>query len=133
MTCRCSSGVVHAQREADQAAASRRSELEYAKALTPDATKYEIVDLDRVGAHLVVKVRYPNCTRCSYEGNKVLVFLNVTEKQALLWREIDPHFRPPDKLIRPHQAPSPAARFPASPEGWRDALQYAKSAVGTAR
>jgi hypothetical protein len=25
----------------------------------------------------------------------------------------------------PGEAPSPAARFPASPEGWQDALDYA--------
>ena len=76
-----------------------------------------------MGAHLVMKVKYPNCALCAYEGQKVMVFLNVTEAQVLKWRRIDPHFRATKAL--PQEAPSPAARFPASQEGWRDALDYA--------
>lgn len=98
---------------------------------TPDKFKYEIVDACRVGSHLVLKVLYPNCKKCSYEGNKVLVFLGVSEMQVLKWKEIDPHFREThDYLQLPSQAPSPAARFPASQQGWEDALAYAKSKAG---
>lgn len=94
---------------------------------TPDASNYTIEEVERVGRHLVMRVKFPNCWSCAYEGNKVMVFLNVTEKQALQWRKIDPHFR--DPKIRPvaAEAPSPAARFPGSVEGWQDALAYAKS------
>jgi hypothetical protein len=91
---------------------------------TPDAASYSIEEVERMGANLVMKVKYPNCARCAYEGVKVLVFLNVTEAQVLKWRKIDPHFRA-DKAA-PHEAPSPAARFPASAEGWQDALGYAR-------
>jgi len=90
---------------------------------SPDASSYEIERVERVGAHLVLSVRYPNCAKCSYEGLKNLVFLNVTEVQVLRWRRIDPHFR--DKLPALNEAPSPAARFPASDEGWNDAIAYA--------
>ena len=81
---------------------------------TPKASDYEIVEVRRVAAHLVVKVLYPNCRKCSYEGNKVIVFLNVTEPDVLRWREIDPHFRDPSKHTGTRTAPPPAARFPAS-------------------
>lgn len=109
--------------EAERKALEKKGAEIYAK--TPDADRYEITDVQRVGPHLVLKVLYPNCTKCTYEGNKVMVFLNVTEAEVLRWKRIDPHFRPPQK--KPSEAPSPAARFPASPEGWADALAYAES------
>jgi len=94
---------------------------------TPDADKYEILDATCINKNLVMKVRYPNCSSCAYEGTKILVFLGVTALDALKWKRIDPHFRDPKpKSTRP-EAPSPAARFPASDEGWQDALNYAQS------
>lgn len=91
---------------------------------TPDSERYEVVDAAQVGPHLVLKVKYPNCRACSYEGTKVMVYLSVTTLDALKWRKIDPHFA--DKPSRTkHEAPGPAARFPASAEGWADALAYA--------
>lgn len=79
-----------------------------------------------VGPHLVMKVLYSNCALCAYEGQKVLVFLNTSTLDALKWRKIDPHFRP-QSTGRPHtEAPSPAARFPSTKDGWVDALTYAR-------
>lgn len=93
---------------------------------TPDKANYEIVEVEQVGSFLVLKARYPNCKKCSYEGSKVMVF-RATVTDALFWREIDPHFRNPvDRVLR-HQAPAPLARFPASPEGWTWALAFARS------
>jgi hypothetical protein len=74
-----------------------------------------------------MKVLYPNCSKCAYEGNKVMVFLNVNEVDVLRWRKIDPHFRDPKTSRSSKEAPPPAARFPASKEGWADALAYANS------
>jgi hypothetical protein len=95
--------------------------------LTPDAHNFEIMDAKAEGSHLVVKVKYPSCRNCSYEGTKIMVFLNTTAIDALKWRKLDPHFR--NKPVDKDVAPSPAARFPASPEGWADALTYAKGKV----
>jgi hypothetical protein len=95
--------------------------------VTPDASNYQILDVHRVGSHLVLKVAYPNCARCAFEGNKILVFFNVAEMDALRWRRIDPHFRDPKLKGLASDAPSPAARFPATDEGWADAINYAKS------
>lgn len=97
---------------------------------TPDSANFEIVEFARCGDHVVLKVKYPNCALCSYEGHKVLVILNVKEADLIRWRKIDPHFTVPTRSRSRDEAPSPCARFPASPEGWDDALAYARGKVG---
>lgn len=94
----------------------------------PDNTRFEIEEIQEVGQHLVAKIKYPNCAKCSYEGVKIMVFLNASLKDAIKWRVIDPHFKqPPGLEIWPKsKAPSPAARFPGSGAGWDDAMNYAK-------
>ena len=94
---------------------------------TPDADKYQIIDAVEVGTTLVVKAQYPSCDKCSYEGIKVMVFKNTSAINALKWSRIDPHFSDPSGNRDPDQAPTPCARFPASDEGWRDALTYARN------
>ena len=98
---------------------------------SPDKNKYEIEEVEEVGPHLVMKVKYPNCSKCSYEGLKIMVFLNTAIKAVFKWRELDPHFR--DEYPSDNKAPSPSARFPASQAGWEDALAYAKSKLGNIR
>lgn len=117
MTCRHSSGDLNCSSNR-----ARYSE----PPTTPDKKKFEIEDAEPVGNHIVLKVKYPNCASCEYEGNKVMVFLNATALQVMKWKEIDPHFRGTGPK-NDKAAPSPAARFPASDEGWRDAIFYAKS------
>lgn len=94
---------------------------------SPDANNYSIEEVEAVGSHLVMRVKYPSCDRCAYEGNKVMVFLDVATLDALKWRRIDPHFRDPKAALSPKEAPPPAARFPANNKGWREALSYARS------
>lgn len=115
----------HAQQRAEARIKELEAQLSQGRL---DAEKFEILDAVRVQGNLVLKVQYPSCPRCSYEGVKVLVYINVSEMVALRWRVIDPHFRAPSEEKQdPREAPSPAARFPASPEGWQDALHYAES------
>jgi len=115
----------------------------YVDSEKPDSKNYDIEAVEKIGSHLVLKVSYPNCKKCAYEGNKVMVFLNTTELDVLRWKEIDPHFRPQkvemdpmnrmERVVKdPKKAPSPAARFPASDEGWKDAIEYTrtKSSIG---
>lgn len=129
----CSShpdNIAARQYEYEQAAETkRRNDVREELSMKPDASNFEITEVQRIGAHLVLRVKYPNCAACSYEGNKVMVFLNVTEVQVLKWRTIDPHFREfkLDANTNATQAPSPAARFPSSAEGWVDACAYAES------
>ena len=102
-------------------------------ALKADVTSYTIEEAEERGGCLVLKVRYHHPDGraqkgCTFEGCKVMVFI-ATMKDALLWREIDPHFQEEaDRKATPkHKAPGPIARFPASGVGWSDALQYAES------
>lgn len=135
MTCRhekgdpnCSSHPSHPDNPANQRYDELlRAQQKAAAAMppTPDASAFAIEDARDIGPHLVLKVRYPNCAKCAYEGNKVMVYLNVSPLQALRWKKIDPHFRAPRGSE--NEAPSPAARFPASPTGWSDAIAYAAS------
>lgn len=129
MTCRHRDGDPSCSSHPDNVARARRvveeEEAREMSSRTPNADKYQIMDAVRVGPHLVLNVQYPNCSKCSFEGNKILVFLNTPETSVLKWRRIDPHFSDPDEKRLDHQAPSPAARFPASETGWRDAIEYA--------
>lgn len=92
--------------------------------VTPDASSFKIVEVEEVKGHLILKVLYTNCSACAYEGNKVLVYLNTTAKQALFWQLLDPHFRDPALPTSRDQAPPPNARFPANPQGWKHAQQF---------
>jgi len=100
---------------------------------SPDKTKFEIEEVEEVGPHLVMKVKYPNCSKCSYEGLKIMVFLHIPLKAVFKWKEIDPHFRDEKAMANSNKAPSPAARFPASKDGWDDAMKYAWSKTSTVR
>lgn len=126
MTCRHAAGDRSCSSHPDHPDNPVNRRYEEIISKTPDADKYQIIEALRVGTHLVLKVKYPNCFLCVFEGTKILVFLNVSEIQALMWRRIDPHFRN-DKSLISTQAPSPSARFPATSEGWSDAIAYAKS------
>ena len=129
----CSSSPAGQAREAAYREQAHREEMTRKQkaidARTPKPDQYEIEEAEPVGPHLVLKVRYPSCTACAYEGTKIMVYLDMPLQQAMKWRRIDPHFRQ-DKGRSAKEAPSPAARFPASPEGWQDALSYARSKGG---
>lgn len=132
MTCRhhpgnpdCSSSPEGLARAEYERAEYERKER---KSKTPDSKNYLVVDAQDVGTALVLKVRYPNCTKCEFEGDKIIVFLKTKILEMVYWREIDPHFRPKRaKTGKEISAPGPDARFPATAEGWADAINYAKS------
>lgn len=109
---------------------SRERELERRRkelaARTPNPDAFEIEESEQIGNHMVLKVKYPNCRQCAYEGSKIMVFLDTSFRDVLRWRRIDPHFRAPTTTTR-SEAPSPVARFPASAGGWADAIAYARS------
>lgn len=126
MTCRHSPGDPNCSSHKDYrdpyvAPVTRASK----KSTTPDAENYEIIKFQRVGKHVVLKVLYPNCSHCSYEGHKVMVYLNISEAEMVSWRVMDPHFTDPKTPKKRGQAPGPNARFPGSETGWEDAVNYA--------
>lgn len=143
MTFRCKTLQEHAARQVENRAATDRwdaenerkktaaREAEVAQRLmglsecSPNPDEFRIVDYEQIDKHLVIKVRYPSCKRCSYDQCKVMVFLSVSLKVALAWTRIDPHFREDEDVGL--AMPSPVARFPASVEGWADAVAFARS------
>lgn len=81
-----------------------------------DASQFEIESYEEMTPYLILKVTYPSCKNCSFEGTKLMVFKDVSLLRVMQWKKIDPHFRdkePEDKFA----APSPVARFPATAEG----------------
>ena len=135
MTCRCSTTAEHnaraaetdayyAQTQRDAKDRKAAQKIALLKSRTPNPNEYEIEDMVRIGSHVVMRVKYPSCTACSFEGSKIMVLLDVAEREVVRWRRIDPHFRGPEELP-PTSAPSPAARFPGTDVGWLDAINYA--------
>ncbi len=94
---------------------------------TPDSKKYDIIEvIDSYLPYLILKIKYPNCKKCSYEGTKILVYENLTVKDLIYWREIDPHFSD-SKIKDKTKAPSPIARFPASTIGLNNARIFVEA------
>jgi hypothetical protein len=145
MTCRhspgdpsCSSSPAGAARAAafaeERARTEARKEItrlqDQLRQQTVDAQNYEVEEVARKGPHLAMRVRYPSCAKCAYEGVKVMVFLNTPEMAAP-----EPHPTPgpggPGSVAGgdPAQAPTDelalaAAALPADlAEGVRRALR----------
>ena len=140
MVCRCSSPAEHSRRRESQHASSYSSlksqkDTEIASlkkelaSFSPDNTKYEILDVESHGEYLLMEVLYPNCSKCSYEGHKLMVF-RASIKDVIFWREIDPHFADPGTARAKHQAPAPTARFPANVTGRQHAKQFVHNVLG---
>lgn len=74
----------------------------------PDPREYEIVKIEFYKEFCIAMINYPDCK--NYEGNKVLIFKNVTENMLRQTNFIDPHFCKGNHI-------SPIARFEPSEEG----------------
>lgn len=113
----------HIEKSYKEKAAKLESDL---AALTPDPTKWELVDFLESGSYFIAKVKFQACEHAGYGGHKVLVF-KATTKEAIMWRRMDPHFKEvPKQGLSKTEAPVPIARFPASEEGWNDALAFVR-------
>lgn len=95
--------------------------------ITPDSKNYTILGGEIIGEFLLLKIQYPNCSKCSFEGVKIVVYnKGLTFLDALKWKEIDPHFRDPDAVVSERSAPTPFARFPGTDSGWESAKMMAR-------
>jgi hypothetical protein len=83
----------------------------------PDPRHFSIEKITKVGKHVVVRVRYPNCQ--NYEGEKVLLIRNTTEKQVRAATFLDPHFCESSIHL------TPFARFEPTEAGWQAAITCA--------
>lgn len=76
----------------------------------PNPSSYEVVQSVAINGHLLVQIKYPDCT--NYEGNKILLYRGLTLKQLLDQKLVDPHFSNSEKYK------SPIARFEPTLYGW---------------
>jgi hypothetical protein len=86
----------------------------------PNPIRFKVVRTTQVGPHLVAKVNYPDCV--TYDGDKILVFLDKTAAALRNLSKLDPHFSEHDW--------SPFARFAPTSEGMSAALLLAKNLPG---
>jgi len=76
----------------------------------PNPQKFEIIWEENYYDHLILVVKYPDCT--NYEGKKILLFdEGVTKKEIVRQGMIDPHFSDNPNYI------SPIARFVPTKKG----------------
>lgn len=137
MVCRCATKEIHEQRYMDSMNYTLKQREEYNQkkidklqaelsALTPDSSKWELVDFLESGSYFIAKVKFQTCEHAGFGGQKVLVF-KATTKEAILWRRMDPHFKEvPKQALSKTEAPVPIARFPASLQGWEDAKVFVR-------
>jgi len=83
----------------------------------PNPCVFNVEKTEQVGVMLIALVNYPNCT--NYEGNKILVFKDMTPDKLKSLSKIDPHFT--DSGV------SPILRVVPSNEGWEIARKCAQT------
>lgn len=71
------------------------------------------------GHHTVAEVTYPDAS--SYEGRKILLYLNTWPEVVRDAKSLDPHFSKPDGV---HLVPF--ARFEPTEAGWNAAVKMAE-------
>jgi hypothetical protein len=86
----------------------------------PDPSNFNIAKIEQVGAYVLVKINYPDCT--NFEGWKILL-LRGSEHEVRELRKIDPHFC--DKC----DGPWLVARFEPTMEGWTLARRLADTLI----
>ena len=103
-------------------APSVRTEYVYVRedSRNPNPDRFSIKNTKQVGRFLVASIQYPNCK--NFEGDKILVFENVTERDLRTLRSLDPHFCDSSGHI------SPTARFVPTQKGWQYALTFCENA-----
>ncbi len=87
----------------------------------PNPSNYHIKTMMSIGKYMVILINYPDCT--NYEGNKILVYKNVTLEDLNKQGSIDPHFS------NNKSKHSPVARFEPTEYGWNLAVSFCKWAV----
>ena len=85
----------------------------------PDPSNFKIRSYYECNDHLVVRINYPDCT--NYEGDKILVFTNLSVTELKKFKHIDPHFS------NSHEFKSPIARFEPTERGMQWAINFVKT------
>lgn len=88
----------------------------------PNPENFDITRIELIGDYMVVKVNYPDCT--NYEGNKIMVYKDITVKELSSAKILDPHF------FEGNGVKSPIARFEPTEEGWQMATFFCRHYTG---
>lgn len=86
----------------------------------PKPDRFKIIRVEEHRGNLVALIHYPDAK--NYEGKKVMLYLDATEKQLREQTEIDPHFT--ESGFRPF------ARFEPTKAGWIVAVNTANAYPG---
>lgn len=87
---------------------------EKAKTLSnPNPKNFKIIKVMDIGNYIAVEINYPDCI--NYEGNKIMVYQNITKNEIRKIKFLDPHFCDGNHL-------SPIARFEPTKFGWECAI-----------
>ena len=89
------------------------------KAGDPVPTNFKILQLEEYASNVVAIIQYPDAT--SYEGVKVLVFLDTSPYKLRHYVSIDPHFSDVGGRL------TPFARFEPTEKGLQAARHMAKN------
>lgn len=92
---------------------------------SPDPKVFKIIKKESIGKYLLLFVHYPNCK--NFEGNKILVYCNVSPLDLLEQGELDPHFSDKEKYI------APIARFVPTDSGWQMAQRFVQAEDNASR
>jgi hypothetical protein len=77
----------------------------------PDPRNYKIKKYLEIDNNLLIEIQYLDCT--NYEGNKILLYKDISLELLKSQVLIDPHFSENSKYR------SPAARFEPTDAGWK--------------
>jgi hypothetical protein len=86
------------------------------KNINPDPYNFEVKDIKKIGNYLWVLMNYPNCTE--YNGDKILIYKDISLDRFIKLTRIDPHFR--DSIY------SPIARFKPDKRGKILSLKFCR-------
>jgi hypothetical protein len=84
--------------------------------INPNPSRFNIQYTEEFGNNLVAIIKYYGCT--NYEGDKILVFKNMSDKTLRSMKSLDPHFS--------EDIGSPFARFQPTVEGFEAAQKLAE-------
>lgn len=76
----------------------------------PNPAVFKITCHYTARGNTAIYINYPNCK--NYEGDKIIVFRNMSFREIQKLREIDPHFTENGKIF---------ARFAPTDDGWTHA------------
>lgn len=81
-----------------------------------DPNHFRIQRTRQIGSCVIVEIVYPDCT--NYDGRKILVYDDVSEKDIRTKTRLGPHF------CKHPQCLSPIARFEPTKLGWEMAVTF---------